>query len=445
MGGVRGVPAAARARNVLSTDSEDEPRVSAHTDKIAPAKDDVQRRSEPTGKARLRMAGQAAQFAVALVNESEGTESNFLGSVPNWISCVALRRFASRNRASCTHDEPRTHTFPHPPAPNPQLRAPAGHALSLRLQGEGGRWPRVLRRCLHPEPASARAPRRARLGGRDRPRLNHLLRYPPSCLPCCLAACPAALLLALLSCCSSAWRHFHPHAPRGSRPFSLTPFLIPSQPPPSLESRAPSALPLAPTPPPPSPLSPPSGPTGRGLRDGSLAWFVFRKLLPFSKKGEQDGAPLLLGTERHVRRTRRDVSAIRFAAARTPAADNSSKAAAQSVHPAQSATGGDSAAAHPTAGGGPGTGSTGGARSVVVCKVLRANGGGEATVPFSSLRPVEKYRLWLAWSHPASERRRDVEGLRVVSASAQPQRWRVLQGRNRACEQCLPGCWAWKH
>lgn len=94
--------------------------------------------------------------------------------------------------------------------------------------------------------------------------------------------------------------------------------------------------------------------SGGGGPPGTGSWAVFRKLLPFTEQGA-GGDPerlLFLGAGKWVRRTTRDVMRVR-----------------------------------------EGTGD---------CLVIQSDGVGPRAVALASLRPRERYRLWLAWASPSS-------------------------------------------
>jgi hypothetical protein len=106
--------------------------------------------------------------------------------------------------------------------------------------------------------------------------------------------------------------------------------------------------------------------TGQGSASGAKRWFVFRKLLPFP--GQVQGkAPLLLGTEKHVFLTRREVSRFR------PGSEQ--------------------------------------------CSVLLSNGGGEQLARLADLSLRERYRFWLSWSHPKEPTAENVALMRTVRGS----------------------------
>jgi len=90
-------------------------------------------------RALFKMAGHATQFAMALVNEGEGTEQTFLHAVPQWIRCAVQRRVRT-HCASAGRVGPRgAHGGPTVAlATVPQGARQPPHAAALRCGFQGG-------------------------------------------------------------------------------------------------------------------------------------------------------------------------------------------------------------------------------------------------------------------------------------------------------------------
>jgi hypothetical protein len=307
------------------------------------------------GRTRLRSAVRATQLVQKLTAESEGTDMHYVNSVPRWVHYTRIAgcryRYVYKVRAAAARARP--------PATTGGTRARA-----RRLE-RGCGSARAARPRAGARGARARARGRARARARS-PRLtSRRLRAAHA-----RALAPAQVRERIdggLVGHRSVSVYGEPGVPGWAAEIGPVAILY----------------------------------TGAGPLLGAPAaaarrrWFVFRKLLPFAATAaERERAPLLLGTDLHVRQTPREVAWLAPAAADAGVVGPGGATAITRIEPPRHAHHGDT----------------------VTATMLVADAGGHVSIPIARLSPHARYRLWLAWSHPESAHAAAVAPLRIVRA-----------------------------